>query len=273
MNGSGFERLMVFRNWFLREGGSGMASGIYLIRNTQNGKVYVGSSADTTNRIRGHKCQLRKGSHTSRHLQAAWNKYGEDAFVFTVKRECEVADLLVIEQQYIDLFLSADADCGYNICEVAGRPPSRKGVPKSEETKRRMSEAAKRRSPEHRRRQSESHRGPNSAMFGKRHSPEMIELFRQKSTGKKHSAETKEKMRQWNLQNNPRKGVTLSADERLQKSQATARFAMPQVEEMRAMRAAGSFWREIATRFECSQSCARRVVNGERLAYSTGAKQ
>jgi group I intron endonuclease len=57
---------------------------IYKIRNVVNGKFYVGSAVDTRTRFRQHRRLLRKNIHHCKHLQAAWNKYGEDAFKFEV---------------------------------------------------------------------------------------------------------------------------------------------------------------------------------------------
>lgn len=57
---------------------------IYKIRNVVNGKFYVGSAKDTRVRFRQHRKLLRKGTHHCKHLQAAWNKYGEDVFKFEV---------------------------------------------------------------------------------------------------------------------------------------------------------------------------------------------
>lgn len=57
---------------------------IYKIRNLINGKFYVGSAQDTRSRFRQHRRLLRKGTHHCKHLQNAWNKYGEDLFKFEV---------------------------------------------------------------------------------------------------------------------------------------------------------------------------------------------
>lgn len=67
---------------------------IYKIRNVVNGKFYVGSTMDTRERFRTHRTRLRKGTHHSKHLQAAWSKYGEDCFVFEVVEEAASADTL-----------------------------------------------------------------------------------------------------------------------------------------------------------------------------------
>lgn len=67
---------------------------IYKIRNVVNGKFYVGSAKDTRTRFRQHRKLLRKGTHHCKHLQAAWNKYGEDVFKFEVVERLESWDEL-----------------------------------------------------------------------------------------------------------------------------------------------------------------------------------
>lgn len=57
---------------------------IYKIINTINNKFYVGSTTNTVERFRTHRNRLRGNRHHCRHLQAAWNQYGEQAFVFHV---------------------------------------------------------------------------------------------------------------------------------------------------------------------------------------------
>ena len=57
---------------------------IYKITNLINGKFYVGSTNNQKVRFREHRKQLRGNRHHCKHLQAAWNKYGETAFTFNV---------------------------------------------------------------------------------------------------------------------------------------------------------------------------------------------
>ena len=59
-------------------------SGIYLIRHRASGKFYVGRSITLMRRWDDHSKALRAGQHSCRHLQNAWNKYGEDDFEFVV---------------------------------------------------------------------------------------------------------------------------------------------------------------------------------------------
>jgi len=55
---------------------------IYKIINIVNGKFYVGSTINQRERFRAHRSKLRNNVHHCAHLQAAWNKYGEDSFIF-----------------------------------------------------------------------------------------------------------------------------------------------------------------------------------------------
>ena len=50
--------------------------------NTVNDKRYVGSAVNFGARWKEHRHVLKRGTHHSCHLQNAWVKHGEDAFVF-----------------------------------------------------------------------------------------------------------------------------------------------------------------------------------------------
>ena len=79
-----------------------MAQGIYKIINLQNNKFYVGSAVDFTARKRRHWWALRSQRHANKHLQAAWNKYGEEAFKFVIVEELpEGADILAAENVWL----------------------------------------------------------------------------------------------------------------------------------------------------------------------------
>lgn len=79
-----------------------MAQGIYKIINTANNKFYVGSTNHTKVRFREHRKQLRGKRHHCKHLQAAWNKYGEDAFVFVlVQAVADTKDLFAAEEKWL----------------------------------------------------------------------------------------------------------------------------------------------------------------------------
>jgi len=89
-------------------------SGIYVIRNKENGKIYIGSSQNIHKRSLEHRSGLRRGVHDNNHLQKAWNKYGESAFEFGVLERCEVEMLVEREQFWID---TIDPSIMYNIAK------------------------------------------------------------------------------------------------------------------------------------------------------------
>lgn len=70
-----------------------MKSGIYKIQNKANNKFYIGQSKNIKSRIFEHKLQLRKGKHFNIHLQSSFDKYGEDAFVFSALEYCKESEL------------------------------------------------------------------------------------------------------------------------------------------------------------------------------------
>lgn len=62
---------------------------VYLIRNTQTGRVYVGSTGDLQHRCAAHRILLQRGEHHNPPLQADWKLYGPQVFVVSVKQEVE----------------------------------------------------------------------------------------------------------------------------------------------------------------------------------------
>lgn len=76
--------------------------GIYAITNLVNGRVYIGSSKNIHHRWITHKCTLRGNKHVNAHLQSAWNKYGEDAFEFSIVKEVPYENLGTEEQTCIN---------------------------------------------------------------------------------------------------------------------------------------------------------------------------
>lgn len=64
-------------------------SGIYSFLNLVNGKRYVGSSVDLYNRLHVHNLKNNKA-------QNAWNKYGEDNFIYNIIEFCD-ADIRFVK--------------------------------------------------------------------------------------------------------------------------------------------------------------------------------
>lgn len=94
--------------------------GIYMIVNIINNHKYVGSSVNIKRRLEIHKANLRHNHHDNSHLQNAWNKYGENNFVFSVLESCSQETRFEREQFYIDTIKPE-----YNICTtVVQNPPT-----------------------------------------------------------------------------------------------------------------------------------------------------
>ena len=93
-------------------------SGIYCIINIKNSKRYIGSSKNIRQRLWTHRACLRHNNHENAHLQAAWNKYGEDNFDYFILEPCKEDILLRREQYYIDSIKPE-----YNINLETQRPP------------------------------------------------------------------------------------------------------------------------------------------------------
>jgi hypothetical protein len=95
------------------------ASGVYQIRCVPTGKIYVGSAVNLRKRWDQHRRHLRKHKHGNRYLQHAWDKYGEEQFVFEILELVDVANLLEAEQEWIDSTACVDKSVGFNIRDTA----------------------------------------------------------------------------------------------------------------------------------------------------------
>jgi len=109
---------------------------VYVVRNWLNGKKYIGSTVNGYTRFCDHQANLRRGKHHSIILQRAWNKYGEDAFVFEIVEHTTLETLLQREQHYLD------QQPEYNASLIAG-PKTRLGMKSSPEHRANQSKALK----------------------------------------------------------------------------------------------------------------------------------
>ncbi|GAB6931319.1 GIY-YIG nuclease family protein [Paenibacillus sp. JCM 10914] len=64
-------------------------SGVYQIRNTVNGKVWV-AGTNNFKTMNGKRFELQMNTSYNKELQQDWNEYGEDAFVFEILETIEV---------------------------------------------------------------------------------------------------------------------------------------------------------------------------------------
>lgn len=179
---------------------------IYKITNFVDTKIYIGSAFIFRKRKATHIHNLKKNKHSNKHLQHAWNKYGELSFLFEIIEECEKDKLIEREQYWIDILKPE-----YNICLIAGNTSGRKmspeaiekmrkrliGLKRSKETKIKMSQSRKgiprkkgyKHSKEVCEQISNSHKGKqftdnhkaslSKARIGKTHSKETLDKIRQ----------------------------------------------------------------------------------------------
>jgi len=87
---------------------------IYIIRNSVNGKFYIGSTNNYHKRKLRHFNQLRKNKHHSVYLQRAFNKYKEVNFEFILIETCY--NYQIREQELLN---SIDFKDSYNVSKSA----------------------------------------------------------------------------------------------------------------------------------------------------------
>lgn len=167
-----------------------MTSGVYQIRNTVNGKCYVGSSVHIERRWRQHRTALLRRVHHSKKLQNAVGKYGVGAFEFSVIEECPQDQNTDRELYWM---VQKGAVCaGYNI---RSDPGSNLRSAVSEETKKKIS----------------------AARLGKKHSADTKQRIGAASVGRTYTAEAlgkvaaAAKLRVHSLESRVKRGVTRRA--------------------------------------------------------------
>lgn len=128
------------------------SSGVYVIFNSLNWRIYVGSTKRFQERWNaGHHKSLLKGKHQNKFLQADYNKckalVGHDDFLgFYVLENMPGStreERLAAEQRWIDIHFDKGEQC-YNLCD---RAISREGfaLKNPQETSKKLSAASKRR--------------------------------------------------------------------------------------------------------------------------------
>ncbi len=94
-----------------------MDSGIYQVRNLVNNKRYIGLTECFRVRKTSHFTRLRKNIHINPKLQNAYNKYGEQNFIFEIIEECENNKLE--EREVFWVYFHDSLKNGYN-CKEPG---------------------------------------------------------------------------------------------------------------------------------------------------------
>ena len=134
---------------------------IYKIYCLSNYKIYIGSSMNVSKRWQYHIQDLKKGSHRNNYLQHAWNKYGEENFVFSIIETIEDKNELVNREQYwMDYYQSHNLDIGFNLCPTA---ESQLGHKWTNEQKKKQSERMKGKMSSEEARKLKSYQGDNPA--------------------------------------------------------------------------------------------------------------
>lgn len=176
--------------------------GVYVIRCSGNGGLYVGSaSLGIKRRWSIHKSDLRKGNHHNDRMQRAWNKYGEDTFSLTVAEVCLPQHCVAQEQVYIDYYRQQVGDRMFNLHPVAG---SARGHKRTPEQRARQSEIAYNISPEVREKMRLGRKGKKLSEEAKArikklraekniYTPEVRQRMSEAGKRRKHSPESVEK--------------------------------------------------------------------------------
>ena len=101
-----------------------MKSGIYMIKNNVDGKVYIGSSKNINKRKNRHFSELRHNKHNSIHLQKAFNKFGEESFSFNILRFTPPDEEIMQcgELEMIKVYDSLNQNKGYNLSSNPSHP-------------------------------------------------------------------------------------------------------------------------------------------------------
>jgi hypothetical protein len=97
-------------------------AGVFQVKNTVNGKVLLGSSLNLEGSLNKHQFMLISGQHRNKTMQAEWQQYGPDKFVFEILEVVQVKDdpnfnpgdeLTLLEQIWLEE-LQPFGEQGYN---------------------------------------------------------------------------------------------------------------------------------------------------------------
>lgn len=210
--------------------------GIYVIRNTVNGKTLVGSASNVEKRFAEHRYRLRKGNHWNCHLQRAWNLQAGDGFSFELVEECPEDQLLDREDFWMFKLGALHRDRGYNM-----RTANNVVHDDSTIAKMRACKLGTRWTEDRKRTHALAQSGPGNGFYGKKHSEEARAKMKKARKLQVFSEETREKLRKRML--GPRNhmfGVKMSSGSREKMRRAKlGRKQSPEVIEKRMQKVRG----------------------------------
>ncbi len=209
---------------------------IYRITCSANGKFYIGSTVNQTQRWARHRKQLRDGTHPNKNMLASWNKYGEAEFVFEVLESVDdPAALFAAEQKYLDEH--AGKDYCFNWAKYADAPMRGKSGSETSNYGKKVPE-------EVREKISASLMGENHPNWGK-HLPESIKIkikeanLRHPHKERKHTPEAIAKIAAAS------RGRPVSEETRAKRSAALKGREIPLDQRLRisaTLSGAGNYW-------------------------------
>lgn len=105
-------------------------TGIYCITCSKTNEKYIGQSVSIKRRWTTHKRELKNNIHYNKHMQATYNKYGEDSFIYEILELCPKDKLNEREKFYIKLFDSYNHGFNQDIggCDTRGENNPMYGV-------------------------------------------------------------------------------------------------------------------------------------------------
>lgn len=236
-----------------------MASGIYQILNTLTGKLYIGSAVNFTQRWKEHRKGLKRGDHHSRYLQAAWNKYGCEAFIFRPLLICAATDLLFYEQRTLDAL-----NPSYNLAKVAGNTL---GTKRTAESRAKIAaKAIGRKCPP---RSAEHRAALSAALSGKPKSPEHNAAL-QAGRAQRSCTQEESERRSASLKRAYETGLrsrVKTQEHRNKISKFYSKLSADEVREMRRLNSDGLTGRQLAARFRTPASTVSQILRGLRYRW------
>ena len=188
---------------------------IYFTINICNYKRYIGQSK--CRKLRNNKCLITNdidinstyiGSGT--YFRKAVRKYGKHNFVKFIIKYCKTKEELdFYERFYISIYEAQQSSLFYNISEGGGNYNNIEFNPRKTEiiTNWSKQRKGKKKTEEHKRKIGKSHKGWIPTEENKRNIGNAAKGRTSPMKGKHLSEETKQKLREWNLEHSPVRGM------------------------------------------------------------------